>query len=98
MCTLVSPTSQRAPICQSGRCWVSRGRGAGRYGLPVEPGSIRHGCEQVGKDLAGDIELEAAHDLGFGLALGGAAGDVVPGLLVTAHADQGDAPQGTVGL
>ncbi len=50
------------------------------------------------EDLAGDITLEAPHDLSLGLAFGGAAGDVVLGRLVAAHADQGDAPQGAVGL
>jgi len=54
--------------------------------------------EQVREDLAGDIPLEAPHDLSLGLAFGGAAGDVVLGRLVAAHADQGDAPQGAVGL
>jgi hypothetical protein len=38
--------------------------------------------DQQREDLAGDVALEAAHDLGPGLALGGAAGDVVPGGLV----------------
>jgi hypothetical protein len=52
----------------------------------------------VREDLAGDITLEAPHDLSLGLAFGGAAGDVVLGRLVAAHADQGDAPQGAVGL
>jgi len=61
---------------------------------------VRWECSrsQVREDFAGDVALEAAHDLGLGLALGGAAGDVVPGRLVAAHADQGDAPQGTVSL
>jgi len=52
----------------------------------------------MGEDFAGDVALEAAHDLGLGLALGSAASHVVPGGLVAAHADQGDAPQGAVGL
>src|SRR6185312_888895 len=59
------------------------------------PGAVCLAGEQR-IDLAGDVALEAAHDLGLGLALGGAPGDVVPGLLMTAHADQGDAPQGAV--
>jgi hypothetical protein len=52
----------------------------------------------VREDLAGDVALEAAHDPSLGLALGGAAGDVVLGRLVAARADQGDAPQGAAGL
>jgi hypothetical protein len=39
---------------------------------------------EVGKGLAGDVALEASHDLGLGLALGDAAGDVVAGGLVAA--------------
>jgi len=54
-------------------------------------------CQQR-EHFAGDVALEAAHDLGLGLAFGGAAGDVVLGGLMAAHADQGDAPQGAVGL
>lgn len=34
----------------------------------------------------------------LGSALGGAYGDVVPGGLVAVHTDQGDAPQGAVGV
>jgi hypothetical protein len=51
-----------------------------------------------GKTSRGNVPLEAAHDLGLGLALGGAPGHVVLGLLVTAHTDQRDAPQGAVSL
>src|SRR5215468_614788 len=53
-------------------------------------------AQQAGKDLAGDVALEAAQDLFLGLALGGASGYVVLGGLVAVHADQGDAPQGAV--
>jgi hypothetical protein len=56
----------------------------------------RGGLHEVGKGLAGDVALEAAHDLGLGLALGDAASDVVAGGLVVAHPDQGDTPKGTV--
>jgi hypothetical protein len=56
------------------------------------------GVQQVRENLPGDVALEAAHDLGLGLALGGAAGNVVLGGLVAAQADQGDAPQGAVRL
>ena len=33
---------------------------------------------EVAVDLAGDVALQAAHDLSFALALGGAALDVAP--------------------
>ncbi len=50
--------------------------------LPVKP------CrDECGVDLAGDVALEAAHDLGLAEPLGGASGDVVLGALVGAHAD-----------
>ena len=50
----------------------------------------------MGESLAGDVALEAAHDLGLGLAFGDAPVDVILGGLVAAHADQGDAPEGAV--
>src|SRR5512132_4394012 len=49
-------------------------------------------------DLAGHIALEAADDLGLGVALGDAAGDVVLGALVDAHAGDHDQVQRRVGL
>lgn len=48
-------------------------------------GRSRRGREQVGEDLAGDAALAAAHDLGLGLPLGGAAGDGLPGGRVAAQ-------------
>src|SRR5262245_14346578 len=42
----------------------------------------------AGEHFAGDVALEAAQDLGLGLAFGGAAGDLVLGGLVEVHADQ----------
>ena len=48
-------------------------------------------------DLAGDVALEAADDLAFGQALGGAAFDVGAGGLVVAHPDDGDDVEGAVG-
>jgi hypothetical protein len=45
-------------------------------------------AQQAGKDLAGDVALEATQDLFLGSALGGASGDVVLGGLVAVHADQ----------
>src|SRR3954465_12302033 len=38
-------------------------------------------------DLTREVALQAADDLSFGESLGGAAGDVVDGGLVEAHAD-----------
>jgi hypothetical protein len=49
-------------------------------------------------DLAGEQALETADDLGFGLALGGAASDVVPGRLVVLHADDDRPVERGVGL
>jgi hypothetical protein len=49
-------------------------------------------------DLAGDVALEAADDLFFGLAFGGAPGHVVLGALVPREAVQHDEIQGAVGL
>src|SRR3954454_20934277 len=54
-------------------------------------------CEGV-VDLAGDVAFEAADDLPFTLAFGGAAGDVVDGGLVKAHADDDGAVERAVGL
>src|SRR5512132_597588 len=49
-------------------------------------------------DLAGHIALEAADDLEFGVALGDAAGDIVLGALVDAHAGDHDQVQRRGGL
>ena len=53
---------------------------------------------EVAVDLAGDVALQAAHDLSFALAFGGATLDVAPGSWVFAHADEHDAPERFVGL
>src|SRR4051794_3615428 len=47
---------------------------------------LRSGVECV-VDLAGEVAFEATDDLALGLAFCGAAGDVVDGGLVKAHAD-----------
>lgn len=44
-----------------------------------------------GPEFAGEVSLEAAYDLGLGLAFGGAPGDVVLGCFVMLHADHYDA-------
>ena len=49
-------------------------------------------------DLAGDVALEAAQDVELGQALLGPALDIGPSGWVAVHADQGDAPQGVVGV
>ena len=56
------------------------------------------GRAQVGVDLAGDVTLQAADDLGLGLSFFGAALDVGAGGRVRAHAGEHDPPQGVVGL
>src|SRR5262249_44082922 len=48
-------------------------------------------------DLAGDVALDAAHDLVFGFAFGQAASEVVAGGRMTTHADHQDHVQGTIG-
>src|SRR5207248_857865 len=52
----------------------------------------------VGVELAGDVTLQGAHDLGDGFALGAPAGDVFAGAFVAAHAGEHDAPQRVVRL
>ena len=60
-----------------------------------ERGSARQGAV----DLAGDVTLEAAHDLGFGFALGEAPVHVGDGAwFVLTEAGQHDPPQGVVGV
>ncbi len=50
------------------------------------------------EDLAGDVALEDADDLGFGSAFLEAAGDIGAGAGVGAHAGDDDDPEGAVGL
>ncbi len=50
------------------------------------------------EDLAGDVALEATHDLLGAESFGAAAGDVDAGAFVAAHADERDAPERVVGL
>lgn len=57
------------------------------------------GCrDKAAVDLAGEVALEAAHDLGFGLAFGGAPVDVGPGGFVPVHSGDDGAVEGGVGL
>src|SRR5260221_10663267 len=66
-------------------------------GRPRSQGSVSGGA-QAGIDLAGDVALEAADDLGLGQALGGAPLDVGAGRGVGAHPGDDDPPQGVIGL
>ena len=50
------------------------------------------------EDFAGDVTLEASHHLVFGFAFGQAAGDVVAGGLVAAHAYDEDDVQSPLGV
>lgn len=50
------------------------------------------------EDFAGDVSLEAAHDLALALAFAGASLDVVTGALAVAKPDDGDEVQRPVGL
>ena len=65
--------------------------------VPGVYGSVG-GRAQVGVDLAGDVALQAADDLGLGLSFFGAAFDVGAGGRVRPHAGEHDPPQGVVGL
>src|SRR5450755_2068372 len=55
------------------------------------------GAEGV-EDLAGDVALEAAHDLALGLAFGGSALDVCAGAVAVAQPADGDEVKRPVGL
>lgn len=61
---------------------------------------FRAGAQRAhqGPGLAGEQAFEAADDLAFGLALGGAASDVGPGGCVVLHADDDGAVERGVGL
>jgi hypothetical protein len=48
--------------------------------------------------FADDVTLETAGPVARGLALGSSSIHKGPGLLVTSHADLGDAPEGVVSL
>ena len=50
------------------------------------------------ENFAGDVALDASHDFFFGFAFGEAAGDVVTGGLVAAHAHDQDVVQCAVGV
>ena len=54
--------------------------------------------EQGVVELAGDVALEAADDLGLGLAFGGASFGVGAGLLAAAQAADGDHVQRSIGV
>ena len=65
-------------------------------------GQARHSEQlfpgQVVVDLPGNVALEYAHDLFFGLALNSAASNVGLGRWVARHAAQHDAPECVIGL
>jgi len=77
------PAGMRQPISGSGR--------------PRSQGSVSGGA-QAGVDLAGDVALETADDLGLRQALGGAPLDVGAGRGVGAHRGDHDRPPGVIGL
>ena len=54
--------------------------------------------DEVVVDLSGDGALETAHDVELGQALVGAPLHIDLGGLMAVHTDQGDAPQGMVGV
>ena len=55
-------------------------------------------CHDVLVDLAGEEAFQAADDVFFGEAFGGAASDVVDGGLVESHAYDGEWVERSVGL
>src|SRR6266542_5746292 len=74
---------------------VDRDRSLCRHRRRSELGKI--GAEGV-VELAGDVALEAADDLGFGQALGGATVGVGAGASAVAEAADGDQVERAVGL
>src|ERR1019366_5671438 len=80
------------------RSKASRGCGSRLSGQAVPGYRASAGGAEVGVDLAGDVALEAADDLGLGFTLCCAAFDVGAGGRVGAHAGEQDPPQGVVGL
>lgn len=54
------------------------------------------GAVQGSEELPADVALEVAHDLAFGASFAGAAGRVVAGARVVAHADQRDGVERSV--
>src|SRR5215469_18037847 len=83
--------------------FLSPSSGSAARGERQWPWWVVAGCDgghrgEVGVGLAGYVALETAQDLGLGLAFGGAAGYVVLSGLLAVHPDQGDPPQGAVGV
>src|SRR6266536_3394862 len=60
--------------------------------------ALAGGRAEVGVDLAGDVTLQAADDLGLGFPFSRAPLDVGAGGRVGAHPGEHDPPQGVVGL
>src|SRR6266852_3082645 len=61
-------------------------------------GASARGWAEVGVDLAGDVALEAADDLGLGLPFRGAPLGVGARRGMRAQAGEYDPPQGVIGL
>src|SRR6266498_4636484 len=91
----------------SAAAWAGAG-GAGRSGAAVDRDRLlcrRRREVEVGEvgtegvvELAGDVALEAADDLGFGQALGGATVGVGAGASAVAEAADGDQVECAVGV
>ena len=75
-----------------------QGCGSRLSGQAAPGAGVSAGGAEVGVNLAGDVTLETAHDLGLGFAFCRAALGVGAGGRVGAHAGEHDPPQGMVGL
>ena len=72
---------------------------AAEYRVRPSPGYLASGRgAQLRIDLAGNVTLQAADDLGLGFSFCGAAFDISARGRVGAHAGEHDPPQGVVGL
>src|SRR5688500_6180269 len=82
-----------------GRCFygLSRGNRGGSGLVAIGWGRERSGrLDEETVEEAGEVALEAANDLGFGEAGGGAPRDVGPRGRVPAHASQGEQVEGPI--
>src|SRR5688572_7983039 len=90
--------SSAAPCATDGTGAAGDRDGVGGSWESVVRGKVGEVCRERAVDLAGDVALEAADDLGLGLALGGAALCVCSGALAVAQAADGDHVQRAVGV